>query len=162
MASAWLLIRSYPAQVTGKYSGGGHAAFLPFTLRFYISAGATAVRMVHFFIYDGDQFKDFIKAIVRTPSHRAHIYLPNLLRVLRSQHPSPTNSTTATSALSPLTEASGANQSASFLAFAAMPRLLYSHHSSTAKRSRIFPPGRRRCPPESTNCLYGLITHWIS
>ncbi|KAG9218199.1 hypothetical protein CCMSSC00406_0005880 [Pleurotus cornucopiae] len=50
-------------KVTGKYSGGGHAAFLPFTLRFYISAGATAVRMVHFFIYDGDQFKDFIKAI---------------------------------------------------------------------------------------------------
>ncbi|KAF4582536.1 hypothetical protein EYR38_002662 [Pleurotus pulmonarius] len=49
--------------VTGKYSGGSHAAFLPFTLRFYISAGATAIRMVHFFIYDGDQFKDFIKAI---------------------------------------------------------------------------------------------------
>ncbi|KAL0958188.1 hypothetical protein HGRIS_000351 [Hohenbuehelia grisea] len=50
-------------KVTGKYTGGGHAAFLPFTVRFYISAGATAIRLVHFFIYDGDQFKDFIKAI---------------------------------------------------------------------------------------------------
>ncbi|EIM83855.1 uncharacterized protein STEHIDRAFT_62271 [Stereum hirsutum FP-91666 SS1] len=50
-------------KVTGKYEGGGHAAFLPFTVRFYISAGATAVRMVHFFIYDGDQFNDFIKGI---------------------------------------------------------------------------------------------------
>ncbi|THH17933.1 hypothetical protein EW146_g2970 [Bondarzewia mesenterica] len=50
-------------KVTGKYGGGGHKTFLPFTVRFYISAGATALRLVHFFIYDGDQFKDFIKGI---------------------------------------------------------------------------------------------------
>ncbi|KAJ8514833.1 hypothetical protein ONZ45_g7662 [Pleurotus djamor] len=50
-------------KVTGRYFGGGHPAFLPFTIRFYIAAGATSIRMVHFFIYDGDQNKDFIKAI---------------------------------------------------------------------------------------------------
>ncbi|KAK7056356.1 hypothetical protein VNI00_002910 [Paramarasmius palmivorus] len=49
--------------VTGKYSGGGHTDFLPFVVRFYISAGTASLRMVHFFIYDGDQFKDFIKGI---------------------------------------------------------------------------------------------------
>uniref|UniRef100_A0A0W0G8G6 Uncharacterized protein n=1 Tax=Moniliophthora roreri TaxID=221103 RepID=A0A0W0G8G6_MONRR len=50
-------------KVTGKYSGESHEDFLPFVVRFYISAGATSLRMVHFFIYDGDQFKDFIKGI---------------------------------------------------------------------------------------------------
>jgi hypothetical protein len=55
--------------VTGKYSGGGHDAFLPFTVRFYVSAGATALRVVHFFIFDGDQFSDFISALVRFPLH---------------------------------------------------------------------------------------------
>ncbi|KAG5652692.1 hypothetical protein H0H81_004077 [Sphagnurus paluster] len=50
-------------KVTGKYAGGGHADFLPFTVRFYIAAGATALRMVHFFIYDADQKKDFIRGI---------------------------------------------------------------------------------------------------
>ncbi|KAF9444924.1 hypothetical protein P691DRAFT_777927 [Macrolepiota fuliginosa MF-IS2] len=53
-------------KVTGKYtatSGSDHADFLPFTVRFYISAGATALRMVHFFIFDGDQTMDFIKGL---------------------------------------------------------------------------------------------------
>ncbi|KAG7086782.1 hypothetical protein E1B28_002711 [Marasmius oreades] len=50
-------------KATGKYSGAGHDDFLPFVVRFYISAGATSLRMVHFFIYDGDQNKDFIKGI---------------------------------------------------------------------------------------------------
>ncbi|KAF8068032.1 hypothetical protein FPV67DRAFT_1168676 [Lyophyllum atratum] len=50
-------------KVTGKYTGGGHADFLPFTVRFYIAAGATSIRLVHFFIYDADQQKDFIKGI---------------------------------------------------------------------------------------------------
>ncbi|KAL0579652.1 hypothetical protein V5O48_002348 [Marasmius crinis-equi] len=50
-------------KATGKYSGDGHADFLPFTVRFYVSAGATSLRMVHFFIYDGDQTKDFIKGL---------------------------------------------------------------------------------------------------
>ncbi|KAJ7368556.1 hypothetical protein DFH08DRAFT_28596 [Mycena albidolilacea] len=50
-------------KVTGKYSGSGHADFLPFILRFYIVAGATTLRLSHFFIYDGDQFNDFIKGL---------------------------------------------------------------------------------------------------
>ncbi|KAK0183996.1 hypothetical protein F5146DRAFT_1146136 [Armillaria mellea] len=50
-------------KVTGKYSGHGNAAFLPFIVRFYVSAGAISVRMVHFFIYDGDQTQDFIKGL---------------------------------------------------------------------------------------------------
>ncbi|KAF5347089.1 hypothetical protein D9758_011642 [Tetrapyrgos nigripes] len=50
-------------KVTGKYTGSGHDDFLPFTARLYISAGGTSIRVVHFFIYDGDQSKDFIKGI---------------------------------------------------------------------------------------------------
>ncbi|KIY70042.1 hypothetical protein CYLTODRAFT_392656 [Cylindrobasidium torrendii FP15055 ss-10] len=50
-------------KVTGKYSGDGHDDFLPFTARFYVSAGSTAIRLVHFFVYDGDQTKDFIKGL---------------------------------------------------------------------------------------------------
>ncbi|KAF9256383.1 hypothetical protein L218DRAFT_217472 [Marasmius fiardii PR-910] len=50
-------------KATGKYSGAGHDDFLPFIVRFYISAGTTSLRMVHFFIYDGDQTKDFIKGL---------------------------------------------------------------------------------------------------
>ncbi|KZV77938.1 hypothetical protein EXIGLDRAFT_634752, partial [Exidia glandulosa HHB12029] len=49
--------------VTGKYQGGDHAPFLPFTARFYIAAGATSVRVVHFFVFDGDQNADFIKGL---------------------------------------------------------------------------------------------------
>ncbi|KAF9029154.1 hypothetical protein BDZ89DRAFT_1160004 [Hymenopellis radicata] len=50
-------------KVEGKYAGAEHDDFLPFIVRFYVSAGATTVRIVHFFIYDGDQTKDFIKAL---------------------------------------------------------------------------------------------------
>lgn len=53
-------------KLTGKYSGGGHEAFLPFTARVYVAADGTAVRIVHFFVYDGDQNKDFIKGLVRS------------------------------------------------------------------------------------------------
>ncbi|KAJ7682563.1 hypothetical protein DFH06DRAFT_1161543 [Mycena polygramma] len=50
-------------KVTGKYSGSGHADFLPFIVRFYVVAGATTLKMTHFFIYNGDQFNDFIKGL---------------------------------------------------------------------------------------------------
>lgn len=59
--------------MTGKYSGINHAAFLPFTARLYVSAGATAVRLVHFFVYDGDQNKDFIKGLVRVSAPPAPV-----------------------------------------------------------------------------------------
>ncbi|HVX86436.1 MAG TPA: hypothetical protein VH253_16760 [Phycisphaerae bacterium] len=37
--------------------------FLPFVMRFYFYAGTDAVRMVHSFIFDGDQEKDFIQGM---------------------------------------------------------------------------------------------------
>ncbi|KAG6864674.1 hypothetical protein C0991_007949 [Blastosporella zonata] len=49
-------------KVTGQYEGD-HSAFLPWTVRFYIASGATALRMVHFFIFNADQTKDFIAGI---------------------------------------------------------------------------------------------------
>jgi hypothetical protein len=51
-------------KMTGQYTGAGHADFLPFILRFYIVAGATTLKMSHFFMYDGDQTTDFIKGLV--------------------------------------------------------------------------------------------------
>ncbi|PFH45838.1 hypothetical protein AMATHDRAFT_157669 [Amanita thiersii Skay4041] len=68
-------------KATGKYTGDGHASFLPFTVRFYISAGATSLRMVHFFIFDGDQNQDFIrglgftftKPLAADPFHDRHV-----------------------------------------------------------------------------------------
>ncbi|KAF8985789.1 hypothetical protein BDQ17DRAFT_1415302 [Cyathus striatus] len=46
-------------KVTGKYT----SSTFPFIVRIYISAGSTSARIVHFFIYDGDQTKDFIKGL---------------------------------------------------------------------------------------------------
>jgi hypothetical protein len=37
--------------------------WLPFVMRFYFYAGSPSVRMVHSFIFDGDQQKDFIKGM---------------------------------------------------------------------------------------------------
>jgi len=39
----------------------GGRDWLPFTVRLYFSAGVEAVRMVHTFVFDGDQEKDFIR-----------------------------------------------------------------------------------------------------
>ncbi|KAH7104484.1 hypothetical protein BKA62DRAFT_692404 [Auriculariales sp. MPI-PUGE-AT-0066] len=50
-------------KATGTYQGQDHAAVFPFSARFYIAAGGTSVRVVHFFSYDADQQKDFIKAL---------------------------------------------------------------------------------------------------
>jgi hypothetical protein len=41
----------------------GDRKFLPFVIRFYLYAGTGVVRMVHTFIFDGDQQKDFIKGM---------------------------------------------------------------------------------------------------
>ncbi|KAF4616545.1 hypothetical protein D9613_008386 [Agrocybe pediades] len=85
-------------KVTGKYtsgSSGGHADFLPFTVRFYLAAGATALRTVHFFIFDGDQQKDFIKGLgfqFSTPMtdllHDRHVRFLNTVPV-PTQTPAP-------------------------------------------------------------------------
>ncbi|KAF8991427.1 hypothetical protein BDQ17DRAFT_1433088 [Cyathus striatus] len=67
-------------KVTGKYTGSN----FPFTVRIYISAGSSTARIIHFFIYDGDQNKDFIKGLglqFKTPFtddlHNRHIRFLN-------------------------------------------------------------------------------------
>ncbi|HEX8301007.1 Tat pathway signal sequence domain protein [Sphingomonas sp.] len=49
-------------RLTGRYSGGGRQ-WLPFTVRLYFHAGAESVRIVHSFIYDGDETKDIISGM---------------------------------------------------------------------------------------------------
>lgn len=43
--------------------GNGDGHFLPFTVRLYFYAGSEQVRLVHTFIYNGDQQKDFIRSL---------------------------------------------------------------------------------------------------
>ncbi|GAA4728718.1 exo-rhamnogalacturonan lyase family protein [Phytohabitans rumicis] len=38
----------------------GHREWLPFTIRLYLYAGSDGIRMVHTFVFDGDEQKDFI------------------------------------------------------------------------------------------------------
>lgn len=41
----------------------GSREWLPFTLRFYIYKGAAPIRVVHSFVFDGDEHADFIKGL---------------------------------------------------------------------------------------------------
>jgi len=43
--------------------GGGERDWLPFTMRLYFYAGSDGVRVVHSFIFDGDEQKDFIRGL---------------------------------------------------------------------------------------------------
>ncbi|HEX8302645.1 Tat pathway signal sequence domain protein [Sphingomonas sp.] len=49
-------------KVEGRHRGGDRT-WLPFTLRLYFHAGSEAVRIVHSFIFDGDEKKDFIRGL---------------------------------------------------------------------------------------------------
>lgn len=49
-------------RLEGKHSTKGRN-WLPFTIRLYFYAGSDAVRMVHSFIYDGNEQKDFINGL---------------------------------------------------------------------------------------------------
>jgi hypothetical protein len=49
-------------KVEGKHRRGRHA-WLPFVLRFYLYAGSDAIRVVHTFIYDGNEQKSFINGL---------------------------------------------------------------------------------------------------
>jgi hypothetical protein len=49
-------------KVEGRHRGGDRA-WLPFTMRLYFHAGSEAVRIVHSFIFDGDEQKDFIRGL---------------------------------------------------------------------------------------------------
>jgi hypothetical protein len=51
-------------KITGKHKSlSGDRAFLPFIVRLYFYAGADSIKMVHTFIVDGDQDKDFIHSL---------------------------------------------------------------------------------------------------
>lgn len=51
-------------KVEGKHKfESGDREWLPFVVRFYFYAGSDPVRMVHTFIFDGDQEKDFIRGL---------------------------------------------------------------------------------------------------
>ena len=49
-------------KVEGKHQGGDRT-WLPFVLRLYFYAGSDAVRVMHTFIFDGDEHKDFIRGL---------------------------------------------------------------------------------------------------
>ncbi|MDP8912443.1 MAG: twin-arginine translocation signal domain-containing protein, partial [Pseudomonadota bacterium] len=49
-------------KVEGVHRGAGRE-WLPFTIRLYFYAGSEAVRIIHSFIFDGDEKKDFIRGL---------------------------------------------------------------------------------------------------
>jgi len=49
-------------RVEGTHEGEGRT-WLPFSLRLYFYAGSDGVRVVHSFIFDGDEYKDFIRGL---------------------------------------------------------------------------------------------------
>jgi len=51
--------------IEGKHAGeeAGARSWLPFSVRLYFTAGLASMRMVHSFVFDGDQKVDFIKGL---------------------------------------------------------------------------------------------------
>jgi hypothetical protein len=67
-------------KVTGWHSHANGRRWLPFTLRMYFHAGGEAVRLMHTFVFDGDEAHDFIRGIgvrfdvpLRDELHDRHI-----------------------------------------------------------------------------------------
>lgn len=50
-------------KLEGIHKGANGREWLPFTVRLYFYAGCEQIKMVHSFIYNGDQHKDFIRAL---------------------------------------------------------------------------------------------------
>ena len=81
------LEQSGPVRAVVKIEGNHQAAgssrsWLPFTLRLYFYAGLDSVHMVHSFVFDGDQEKDFIRGLgmrfsipMREQVHNRHVRL---------------------------------------------------------------------------------------
>ncbi|HJS11856.1 Tat pathway signal sequence domain protein [Sphingopyxis sp.] len=66
-------------RVEGVHEGAGRR-WLPFTIRLYAYAGATALRIVHSFIFDGDPARDFVSGLgisaqvpMRAALHDRHV-----------------------------------------------------------------------------------------
>ncbi len=68
-------------KIEGRHrSIDGTRSWLPFTVRLYFYAGAESVRIVHTFVFDGDEQKDFVRGIglrfgvpLRDEPHDRHI-----------------------------------------------------------------------------------------
>ncbi|HEY8962683.1 MAG TPA: twin-arginine translocation signal domain-containing protein [Luteolibacter sp.] len=66
-------------KLTGHHRSEGRE-WLPFTLRLYFHAGGEAVRLMHSFVFDGDETQDFLRGLgmrfsvpMRDPLHDRHI-----------------------------------------------------------------------------------------
>ena len=64
------------------WSEAAHRAWLPFTVRLYFYAGVDSIRLVHSFVFDGDQETDFIRGLgirftvpLRDEVHNRHVRL---------------------------------------------------------------------------------------
>jgi hypothetical protein len=81
------LEQSGPVRIAVKIEGNHKAdgpgrSWLPFTLRLYFYAGLDSIHMVHSFVFDGDQEKDFIRGLgmrftipFRQQFHNRHVRL---------------------------------------------------------------------------------------
>ncbi|HVK02532.1 MAG TPA: hypothetical protein VM490_03605, partial [Armatimonadaceae bacterium] len=61
-------------RLDGVHKGPAGRGWLPFTVRLYFHAGGDAVRVVHSFVFDGDESRDFIRGLglrVRVPMRDA-------------------------------------------------------------------------------------------
>lgn len=57
-------VTQYVTNPSGAVGGvGGGRAWLPFVLRLYFYAGGEAVRVMHTFVFDGDEQKDFVAGL---------------------------------------------------------------------------------------------------
>lgn len=66
-------------KLEGRHRSGGRA-WLPFTLRLYVYAGARSLRIMHSFIFDGDENRDFLRGLglvgqapLTDPLHDRHV-----------------------------------------------------------------------------------------
>ena len=67
-------------KIEGTHALSGGRSWLPFVVRLYFYAGGEAVRVMHTFIYDGDDQKDFIRGLglrfsvpLRDPHYDRHV-----------------------------------------------------------------------------------------
>jgi hypothetical protein len=66
-------------KIEGRHKAGTRA-WLPFTVRLYFYAGAESVRIMHTFVFDGDEHKDYLRGIglrfevpLRDAPHNRHV-----------------------------------------------------------------------------------------
>jgi hypothetical protein len=50
-------------KIEGRHANTGHKGLLPFVVRLYFYAGSEAIKVMHTFIYDADENKDFIRGL---------------------------------------------------------------------------------------------------